>query len=332
MDNYTLLLFKNDGSSYNLTQMIGNLQWKDSINTMGMELSFDKAHSDEKYMVEHDVVELGDKLLLANNGVEVFRGIVTDEETAGRFGRSYISFDYAFYLNKSKTIIQFNKSKASESIKKLCSKFGVAIGTITPMNTVITKIYKDNTVAEIIMDILEQATRETGVKYRLEMRVGKLFVEKYTDLIVKATFKPASNIAPFDVTQAIGEISSSRSIQDMRNSIIITSYDEKSTRVLANTQDQTNISKYGLLQDVQSVDDKDIAQARNIANNQLKLLNKIAEDTSIELLGNDQVRAGRILLLEETVTGLSGQYLVKECTQSYSNQIHTMKLNIEKVI
>ncbi len=331
MDNYTLFLLKNSGQKHNITNLIGNLVWKDSIDTLGMELSFDKAHSDERYMAVHDVVELGDKLVLMNNNVEVFRGIITDETIEGRFGRSYVAFDYAFYLNKSKTIIQFNKLKSSDCIKKLCEKFNVPIGNITQINTLITKIYKDNTVAEIIMDILDQATKETGIKYRLEMRAGKLHIEKYTDLVITAKFQPATNLAPFDVTKAIGNVSSSSSIQDMKNSIIITSSDENSTRVYASTQDKASISQYGLIQDVQSADDKNIAQATNIAKNQLKLLNKITENTSIELLGNDNVRAGRILVINEPITGLSGQYLVKECEHNLNNHIHTMKLNVEKV-
>lgn len=331
MDNYALLLFKSSGEKHNITSLIGNLKWKDSIDTLGMELSFDKAHSDEKYMAVHDVVEPGDKLVLKNNNVEVFRGIITDEGIDGRFGRNYVAFDYAFYLNKSKIIIQFNKIKANEAIKQLCNKFSVPIGNITQISTLITKIYKDSTIAEIIMDILNQATKETGTKYRLEMSSGKIHIEKFTDLIVKATYQPTSNLAAFDVTKAIGNVSGSRSIQDMKNSIIITSSDENSTRVIANAQDQTNIKQYGLLQDVQSVDDKDIAQAMNIAKNQLKLLNRITEDTSIQLLGNDNVRSGRILIIEEKITGLSGQYLVKECTHNYNNFVHTMNLNIEKV-
>lgn len=332
IDNYTLLLLKNNGQQYNITSMAGNLTWKDSIDTLGMELSFDVARNkDDKYMANYDLVEIGDKLLLSNNGIEVFRGIITDE-SIDRYSKSITAFDYAFYLNKSKTIIQFNKIKANDAISQLCSKFNVAIGNIVVISTLITKIYKDKTVAEIINDILDQATKELGVKYRLEMRVGKLHIEKYTDLIVSTTFQPASNIAAFDVTKAIGSVSKNRSIQDMKNSIIITSSNEKSTRVYVNAQDSASISTYGLLQDVQSVDSKDIAQANNIAQNQLKLLNKITENTSIELLGSDLVRAGRILTIEEPKTKLSGNYLVKDCTHTYNNHVHKMQLNIESVV
>jgi len=331
MDNYTLLLLKNQ-QKYNITKLSQELLWRDSIDTLGMELSFNIAkNNDDIFIKNYDVTEVGDKLVLSNNGIEVFRGIITDE-TINRYSKNIVAFDYAFHLNKSKTIIQFNKIRADEAIKQLCSKFNIPIGNITAISTLITKIYKDNTIAEIIKYILDIATKELGIQYRLEMRSGKLYIEKYMDLIVKATFKPASNLAAFDVTKAIGNISRSRSIQDMKNSIIITSSDEESTRVYASAKDDNSINKYGLLQEVQSVDDKDIAQVNNIAKNQLKLLNRITENTSIELLGSDLVRAGRILNIEEKTSGLSGNYLVKECTHTYNNRIHKMQLNIEGVI
>lgn len=332
MDNYTLSLFKNTGKKFNITSIAQDLSWRDSIDTLGMELSFNVARNiDDKYIKNYDVLEVGDKLLLSNNGKEVIRGIVTDE-TINRYSKNIIAFDYAFYLNKSKIIIQFNKIKADDAIRQLCSKFNITTGNITPISTLITKIYKDNTIAEIIKDILDIATKELGMKYRLEMRVGRLYIEKYQDLIVNAVFKPASNIASFDITKAIGSISISRSIQDMKNSIIITSSDEKSTRVYTNAKDDTSINNYGLLQDTQSIEDKDIAQANNIAQNQLKLLNRIVENTSIELLGSDLVRAGRILKIEEKTSGLFGNYLVKDCTHTYNNRIHKMQLNIEGVV
>ena len=160
------------------------------------------------------------------------------------------------------------------------------------------------------------------------MRAGKLYIEKYTDLIVKASFQPASNLVEFDVMDAIGSISKNESIQDMRNSIHISSNDEKSSRVIAIAEDTSNINKYGLLQEVESVNDKDISKASNIAKNKLNELNKVNEDISIELLGNDIVRAGRILEINNDIFGLSGYYLIKECTHTYNNGIHKMSLNV----
>ena len=119
----------------------------------------------------------------------------------------------------------------------------------------------------------------------------------------------------------------------MRNSILISSGDEKSNRIIAKAADESNISKFGLLQEVESVDDKEMGDAQNIANNRLKELNRVGENISVgPLLGDDNVRSGRILEIDNDMYKLKGQYLVKDCTHNYHNRIHTMGITIEKVI
>lgn len=331
IDDYKLILLKNNGTSFNITPIIGNLSWRDSIDTLGVELSFNRAHSDEQYMKGKDIIELGEKLILTNNNNEIFRGIVTDEDVQGRTGRSYTAYDYMFYMNKSKTKpLQINKETASGAITRLCGMFGIQIYSIPNIPTKIDSIYKDKTLAEIFMDILEQATNEQGIKYKAEMKQGKLYIAKYTDLELTATYQMSFNTPFFDVTKAISNVSKHRSIQDMRNSIIVTSSEESNTSIIATVKDDTNISKYGLLQENISVDSKDYPQAMNIAQNKIKELNKIVESTSIEVLGDDNVLSGRILTITEPRTKLSGKYLVKEVTHTYSNIIHKMQLTLEK--
>lgn len=329
MDNYSVKLIKKS-KVYDITPVIGNLSWRSNIDALGVELSFEKANSTDNLFPKFSI-NLGDFVILENNKKEIFRGIVTDESKDGIFNRSYVCYDFAFYLNKSKTIAQFKKARADSAIKQLCDKFSIPIGEITPMGTLISGIYFEKTVAEIIEDILSKVTKETGIKFRKEMRYGKFYIQKYTDLVVKATFKPAENVQAFDITKAIGSVSVSRSIADLKNSIQIISGSEKSTRVVATSESKESIAKYGLLQEVESIDEKDIAQARNIAKNRLAELNRIAESTSIELLGSDEVMAGRILELNEPITGLKGRYLVNEASHSYSNSIHKMQLSIEVV-
>lgn len=323
--SYKIILIKNNGSKKEITTISGSLSWKDSIDTLGREISFNVAR-------RNDEVVIGDKVAMFNGSLELFRGIIVDLGTE-KYIKSITAFDYAFYLNKSKIIIQYNKSRADNAIKTLCTRFKVPIGKISNIPTLITKIYKDDTVSDIIKDILDQVKNINGIKYSLEMREGKLYIDKYTDLIVKPIFKPAGSRYTIDVLKNIGGISKSESISDMKNSILISSGDEKSSRVVATAQDTKNIYKFGLLQDVESVDDKDIAKAKNIAKNKLKELNKIGEDISIgPLLGDDKVRAGRILELDNNIFGLKGKYLVKDCIHNYHNSFHTMNVTVEKVI
>ena len=174
MDNYGLMLIKTDGKPRNITKIIKDLSWEDDIETLGTKLSFNSARNiNDSNMAGYDVIESGDKVILYNGSMEIFRGIVTNIDW-GRYEKGITCFDYAFYLNQSKTVKQFKGIAASKAIAELCNRFSVPIGSIDTINTSITMIYKDKTVADIIQDILYHVLLETGNKYRLEMRLGKL--------------------------------------------------------------------------------------------------------------------------------------------------------------
>lgn len=331
MDNYSLILAKNSGMSFNITKLIGNLTWSDDLETLGTKINFDfSRNTDDKYLSRFDIAECGDKVILNNGTDEVFRGIITDLDWS-RYSKTITCFDYAFYLNQSKTVKQFYKIQASKAISELCKIFDIPIGQIDTMNTRISKIYKDKTIAEIIKDIIQQVEQETGTKYRLEMRAGKIYVIKYYEISINPTFQPGENLNPFKILDAIGSITKNESIQDMRNSILITSDDEKSSKINATAKDTQNISKYGLLQEVMNVDKKNNSQAKQIANNKLKELNRVQQDISFNLLGNDELRSGRILTIENALFNLSGKYLIKSSNHTYVNYIHKCSVTLEEV-
>lgn len=316
--NYTLILAKNNGTKYSIQKLVGNLSWSDDIDTLGTQLTFDFVRNREDLNFNRfDFLETGDKIILKNNKSEIFRGIIADV-TWNQYSKQVTCFDYAFYLNQSKSIKQFYKIKASEAIKKLCGMFGVPIGTIDEMNTNINKIYKDKTIAEIIKDILVQVENETNIKYRLEMLKGKLYITKYKEITV-------------NLSKAFGNISKNESIQNMKNSILVSSQDQNSDRIIEKAEDKKSIKIYGLLQDVLTLDSQNESQAENIAQNRLKKLNRIKENISISVLGSDTLRAGRIIVIENKVFDLSGKYLIKSSSHTYNNFIHKCDLVLEEV-
>ncbi|WP_432662444.1 hypothetical protein R9X47_18125 [Wukongibacter baidiensis] len=306
----------------NITPLVGNLQWRSNINELGEQLDFEVAFNDDRYFPVNPV-DLGSMIRLENED-EIFRGIVVSEQRNGRNAINYTCFDYAFYLNKSKEIYQFNKIPGQKAIETILNDFKVPIGSIAPITTLINKIYYDKPLSDIIKEIIDIAEKEKGVKYRMEMRQGKLYIEKQEDLVIKASFKLAENIQPYDITSAISSPSRKRTIEDMKNSIKIV-FDDK---VLAEKKDDNLISKYGVLQEIRAIDENDTAKARNVAQNMLKELGKIFEENSVEMIGNDKVRAGRIIEIEEPVTGMSGQYLIKDVTHTIKNGIHRMQVGL----
>ncbi|MFJ5771399.1 hypothetical protein [Psychrobacillus sp. NPDC093180] len=310
----------------NITPLIGTLTWRSNKEELGDEVSFDIAFNDTRHF-PNNPCHLGD-LVILKNGDEITRVILVDENKAGRSPIAYSGFDYAFYLNKSDIVIQFNKVPADQAIRKVLAKFNVPIGNIVSMPTKIDKIFNNEKPSEIIKKIIEIVEQATGKKYLMEMRQGKMYIQKQTDLIIKGTFRLYENGPEHDVTSAISNPSRKRSITNMVNSIIVVGNDDK---VVLEKSDTTMMNKYGKLQKVITLDQNEKLSAAQVAQNELKALSRVLEETSIELIGDDNVRAGRLFEIKEPVTGIVGTYLIKDVTHSIAGGIHKMDLNLEAI-
>lgn len=310
----------------NITPLIGTISWRSNKEELGDEISFDIAFNDTEYFPTNPC-DLGDIVVL-KNGYEITRALLVDETKNGRIPIGYSGFDYAFYLNKSSAIYQFNKMAADQAIKKILSDFNVPIGNIASMPTLIDKIFNNQVVSDIIREIIEIVEQKQGVKYLMEMREGKLFIEKQEDLIVKGTFKLFDSGKEYDLNSAISNPSKKRSIVDMINSIQVVGNNDK---VVLEKSDSKMLNKYGKLQKVVTLDQNEKLTAEQIAKNELKALSKVIEENSVDLLGDDRVRSGRLLELEEPITGIKGKFLIKDVEHTISNGIHRMKPSLEVV-
>ena len=310
-----------------ITSLVGNVTLDSNIDTLGDQLNFEIAYSTMTYFPKTEV-NTGDLIQLFGDN-EVFRGIVV-EKTRNEKTQSFACFDFAFYLNKSKVIKQFNSIKADLAIKQLLTEFSVPIGSITTMSVIINKIYYDKEVSAVIKDILQEVANATGLKYIMEMNSGKLNIYQDTELIINLKVKIADNIASVDINKTISNPSKRASIEEMKNSIKLYTVNDEKIKVFAEVKSDAMIKKYGLLQETQSLEDKDIAQAQNIAQNLLKELGKVMVDGSIDVLGHFELRAGRILELKEPITNMIGKYKIKSASHSIGT-VHTARLDLVEV-
>ncbi|MDN4093579.1 hypothetical protein QYF48_12210 [Brevibacillus agri] len=306
----------------NITPIVGNIDWSSDINTLGQQLNFSSSANDDRFFPRNPI-DVGNMIILKNKG-EIFRGIVVEETRNGRYERTYTCLDPAFYLNQSRDIFQFNGEKANYAIEKMLKVYDVPIGNIVSIPVEIDKIFT-NTISDNIKEILDTAHTQTGIKYRMEMRAGKLYIERQTDLVISGTFKLAYNLGDADIRASISNPNRTRSIENMKNQIKIISDD----KVVATVKNDSLIDLYGLLTETHSIDATEIANARSIASNLLEELGKVFEEGSLQMLGDENVRAGRLINIEEPITGMTGQYLIKNVNHTLSNGIHMMTLSLE---
>lgn len=306
-----------------ITPIIGSLSWRSNETELGTELSFDIAVNDSKYFPKNPCT-LGDMVILQNNSFEITRGILLNEKKNGKDPVEYAAYEYGFYLNKSDAVYRFKNIRADTAIRKILHDFGIPIGEIPNLSVVINKIYNNKKVSEIIKDILRQVRRATGKRYMLEQRNGKIHVILRKSTRIKAIFKLDGTT--YNATDFIADPSRELDATNMINSIQVVSDD----KVILTKTDSSMIKKFGKLQKTINVDKKKKNEASKNAQSELDELSKVIETGKVILMGDDRVRAGSVIEINEKYTGLKNDYTVKDVTHSLENGIHKMTVNMER--
>ena len=314
----SLTAIDTNGTMTDITSHTGEYQLSDNIDSLGAEFQFDLMSNPLDVNFRNNELPIGTKLVFFCNGTKMFSGIIVSYSRSSLTKFTYKAFDYAYYLNKSEAQIQFNNISTSDAIQKLCSENGVTVGSVCSIPTVVNKIYSGNTISDIIKDLLKMAEAEQKVHYRLEVRDGALYIERYQDLYVQSK-----------VIDIVGDFNSSYSIEDMANHIVVVSSSEKNQQIVAEKSDQTSIRTYGQITKIEKVDDKKMSQAAEIAANTLLDKNSVKRSFSVTTLGSPAVRAGRMMVFDQPEINLTGAYLVKNCRHSFSGNKHTMQLDLE---
>lgn len=312
----------------NVTDIIGNLMWRDTVDTLGVEVDFELPINryDKKFEFLYDIT-LGDPIQILNAKGEVLvQAIIVSETPNGKI-TSFTAYDMAWYLNKSTIIKQFKKMIGNDCVKSLCKEIGINV-EVTGLDTKIDKIYKDKAVSEVIKDIIEQCSQFNSKKFFIEFDKNKLIVSPYKKIKVFGTFEMQKDKF-ININENIGGVSLSKSIVDMKNSVLVVTENKGAIRTIGQEQDSKSIEKYGKLQEVVTLDEKEFSKANLVAKNELKKLNKITEDFSIDVLGDDNVKSGRVIDIDLPLFNLKGEYLIKESNHTISNHIHKINLKLE---
>nr|DAK34311.1 MAG TPA: 43 kDa tail protein [Caudoviricetes sp.] len=311
-----------------ISDIIGNLTWRDTVDTLGVEVDFELPINryDKKFEFLYDIT-LGDPIQILNAKGEVLvQAIIVSETPNGKI-TSFTAYDMAWYLNKSTVIKQFKKMIGNDCVKSLCKEIGIDV-EVSGLDTKIDKIYKDKVVSEVIKDIIEQCSQFNSKKFFIEFDKNKLIVSPYKKIKVFGTYEMQKDKF-ININENIGGVSLSKSIVDMKNSVLVITENKGAIRTIGEEQDSKSIEKYGKLQEVVTLDEKEFSKANLVAKNELKKLNKITEDFSIDVLGDDNVKSGRVIDIDLPLFNLKGEYLIKESNHTISNHIHKISLKLE---
>ena len=225
-----------------VSDIIGNLTWRDTVDTLGVEVDFELLVNryDKKFEFLYNIT-LGDPIQILNDKGEVLvQAIIVSETPNGKI-TSFTAYDMAWYLNKSTVIKQFKKMIGNDCVKSLCEEIGIKV-EVTGLDTKIDKIYKDKAVSEVIKDIIEQCSQFNSKNFFIEFDNGTLKVMPYQKIKVFGTFEIQKDKF-ININENIGSVSLSKSIVDMKNSVLVITENKGAIRTIGVLKNMENCKK-----------------------------------------------------------------------------------------
>ena len=290
VDDHKLVLYRDGADPRDITAFASDMTLTDDIDTLAAELTFTTFISPWDKYTPKLALAPGDKVRVTNQGKTVFSGVIITVTLDG----GVTAYDRGWYLNKSEIVLQVNNLAADQVIRKACAKAGVTVGKVCSLPTKITQLWTGSTPSDIISDVLDTCTSATGKQYRHRVDDSGLQVEALPTAPIKAYHKPAKNIAAFDITWALGQVSGEDSIEDTYNAVVIAAEDDGKAYIGAQASNAASIKRYGFMQHIETVtENPGTAVLGQMVKNLLKNADKVGQTRSIsEIWGCDEVTSG----------------------------------------
>lgn len=294
---------------------------ENSIYELATTMFFEVAKTDAAYLKDLMYTpQVGDIVRMVTN-TEIFRGVITKVDDGDENSNKYTVVDLGWYLNKTSQTYQFKNIFVSDAIREICDDLSISIAMLPELNVNINQIYFDKTISDILTDILDRCYGD----YNYDFVPEGLRIYRIGDLIAYPEFRVASNVAQAYSPEYKGSVSHSTSIEEMKNSIKITSEKDNVYTELMVLQNRELIDKYGFLQKIVKIDpEKENADA--VAKRELNENSRESETYSFEIVEkyDSYTRAGEIIAVDDT------KYVIESTDHSFKDGWHYDKLELRK--
>ena len=321
---YKLLLDNKDGNVCDITNIVSDISWKTSrIGKPGsLEFTLIKNWLYEEKEFKYNN---GDVIRFSLDETNVFYGYIFSIDRGKDEDVKISCYDQIRYLTNTDTYI-FKNVTASGVLRRIAGDFKLKLGRIDDTKYRIPAMAEDGKkLIDIICKALDYTLINDGTNYFLYDDFGALSLRKCDDFLLD--FIIGDKNLMYDYSSKI-------SIDDDTYNMIKLYKDNKSTgkRKTYTAKDSSNISKWGILQLYQSVDENmNEAQINQQLTNFAILKNRETKSLKIEALGDIRVRAGCYVRIVIDEYGINQPFLVDECTHNFEGPEHTMDMELKVI-
>jgi hypothetical protein len=311
-------------NKYNITSMLKNVDWSGDINTYPRTLQVNVQNANNLTKGKLISFKPGRTVILYIDGVEKFRGYVFKTSINEKGEQSLTCYDNLIYLTKNSETMIIKNQSASDVISSLCKKFGVPVGSIEATGYKIKKmVCQGKALSDIFSDSLKVTKTGNGKLYLLRSEKGKAYL------------KSRKNAA--HITVSVTNIISGNyevSIEELKNQVKvekgqIDSKEKDSKYSSVTEKDSSSIDTYGIMQQIESADDKDtISMMSSKAKKLLKQLKEPTKTYSVDFIGHPDCITGNKISIKNEILGFSGTYYITADSHSFDGGVHKMSLQL----
>lgn len=332
---YNARLVKDDGTTYRLKDITTDLTKNHEENELAERVSISlvniKVGSDKL----HNLISLKDRLYLnANTGTgeeEVFRGFVWTRERSNDADSNeirLICYDRLIYWQKSKDNFFAKAGKTTKTvITSIAEKWGFTIQYNYLSITHAKLTYHNESIADIITDILNKVKKQTGVDYVIRMEKSVIVIEAV-----------GSNKTVYKLVEKENAVSAfyRETMEDMVTKVLIVKSetsknaagdDEETGQYLTVASVSRNTDKYGTLQEILVLDkDEKLTEAKEEANQTLDENSTPKEEAEIKSVDIPWVKKGDQIYI--SAGGFNNYYIVKSVEHDATDGIMYMEVKL----
>lgn len=311
-----------DDKKADITQLVTSISWGGDITTAYRTLDISLVNTSDGSTPYVDITN-GHVIRVYSGDEELFRGIIFKVTMSNDGDQLITVFDYNVYLTKNKDSIRFNKLKASDIIKRICKKFGIKTGTIHDTGYVIPKmIFRSETLYDMITIALTETEKKNGRTFALINSKGKLELRERKTQLRKLIIDDDRNMISSSYTA---------SIEDRKTSVKIESDDGKTS---VTERDNKSETAFGKMQELETIEEGSTkTEAKKLAKEILKRMNKTDEEFNVEALGRSDITAGTAVVVNDSMTNVNGAfYVITDTHNINADGFHTMSLKLSKTL
>ena len=287
-----------------ISELIEQIKWAGDTKQVARTIQFTIAKNKKDKNFPTVVINEGDEIIMQDDsGKPVFGGIIFDiDKSASSKVETYLAYDLMFYINNS-DVNKLLDGTPETIVPEICAELGIECGTMAATGVNISsKPCFGKKAYEAIMMVYTAAARQNGSKYiPLMTNINKVSV------LEKGTLCGAVMTGDYNLIEATYK----STLQKLVNRVLIT---DKNNNVINTVEDAASIQKYGLVQRVLKQNDGEDATTEA-----KKMLVTIESSATVSGVPNDfRAVSGYSIIVQETDTGLYGQFYIESDTHTFS--------------